>query len=158
MKKLSITSFLGAWSLERAINDISVGGEGRLSGTVDIRREGEGWAYNEKGALRYGDQPQLAATRRYLWQSLPGQRPGIEVLFEDGRPFHIIDLGQTMPHAEHVCAPDLYHVTYDFAQWPTWYSVWRVSGPRKNYRMLSRYRPQGATGLAPPSPLGQIGE
>lgn len=117
-----------------------------MVGTAELTHSGKGFAYGEIGKLTIGEAPALTATRRYLWhRAEEGQ--GIDVFFEDGRPFHAIDLTMTMPHAEHLCAPDLYHVTYDFRQWPDWRVEWRVVGPRKDYRLTTRLSRQDAQPL-----------
>jgi hypothetical protein len=63
------------------------------------------------------------------------------VLFADGRFFHRFDAEDPAPAAAHDCPPDLYRVRYDFRPWPRWQAEWRVTGPRKDYAMVSRYRP-----------------
>ncbi|MCC5975408.1 MAG: hypothetical protein JJT81_15350 [Rubellimicrobium sp.] len=93
------------------------------------------WRYHEEGVMRLGSAAPMAATRAYLWQ--PGEG-GLTVLFEDGRPFHHFPLTGG-PGADHLCGADLYSVTYDFSGWPLWRSIWEVRGPRKDYRLESRY-------------------
>ena len=44
--------------------------------------------------------------------------------------------------AEHWCDPDMYRVGYDFSAWPEFAATWEVAGPKKAYRMVSRYRRQ----------------
>jgi hypothetical protein len=75
----------------------------------------------------------MEAERVYLWRA---SGAGIEVLFDDGRPFHRID---DSAEAAHWCDPDQYDVTYEFGRWPKWSSRWRVLGPRKDYVMVSNY-------------------
>ena len=84
----------------------------------------------------------MQATRRYLWRD--GGAGTIDVLFEDGRFFHRFDAEDPAPGASHDCAPDSYRVRYDFRAWPRWQAEWRVTGPRKDYAMVSRYRPLAA--------------
>ena len=96
-------------------------------------QEEEGWL-----ALPGGGAP-LRATRRYLWAA---DAAWLEVRFEDGRPFHTVPLDVARPEAAHDCAPDVYRVAYDFADWPRWRAVWRVTGPRKDYVMTSDYAPE----------------
>lgn len=133
-----LDAFEGTWALSRVIKDSLTGAEGRLAGqAVFTAREGGGLDYLESGELNYGAQPPMAATRRYIWE--PAES-GIAVLFDDGRPFHVIDISKLMPDANHHCDPDLYHVSYDFTAWPAWRAIWRVVGPKKDYRMLSEYK------------------
>ena len=84
----------------------------------------------------------MRATRRYLWKD--GGAGTIDVLFDDGRLFHRFDAEDEAPAAEHACPPDTYRVRYDFRRWPRWQAEWRVTGPRKDYGILSRYRPLAA--------------
>ena len=133
----ALASFEGRWSLTRVVKDEHGGAEGHLSGVAIFTRDGaDHLIYEESGTLSYANQPPMAATRRYIWVAV---EEGIEVLFEDGRAFHVIESGRSMPDANHHCDPDLYHVSYDFSRWPAWSSTWRVVGPRKDYRMVSEF-------------------
>ena len=134
----ALEQFTGFWVLSRRIEDMRGGLDGQLEGrTVFTRDEGGGLIYEEQGELRYGEMDGIEATRRYLWRQSNG---GIGVFFADGSEFHTILGDRLMPDATHHCPPDLYHVSYDFTRWPDWSSVWKVVGPRKNYRMVSVYR------------------
>jgi hypothetical protein len=135
----SLADFQGRWKIERTIKDKRAGIDGTLSGeaTLSPRAQG-GLTYEETGKLSYGPKSSMEATRRYLW--LPHAQ-GIEVQFDDGRPFHVIVLQRLMPDTNHHCDPDLYHVSYDFRTFPQWQSVWRVVGPMKDYRMVTKYEP-----------------
>ncbi|MDJ0860279.1 MAG: DUF6314 family protein [Dinoroseobacter sp.] len=129
-----LADFEGRWYVTRRIEDRR-GPEGRFEGAADFTRTADGLTYSETGQLSAGGQS-FAATRRYLWREASDQ---IEVLFEDGRPFHVFALN-AQPSAAHDCAPDRYDVAYDFRKWPTWRAVWDVHGPRKDYRMVTEYR------------------
>lgn len=129
-KPLTLEDFAGHWVLTRVI-DHADGTQATMTGTADFTPDGAGLAYSEKGLLHLTGHAPIRAERRYLW------RPGLEVLFDDGRPFHTIPAGGG--GAEHWCDPDHYRVRYSFDAWPRWQSVWEVTGPRKSYRMDSRY-------------------
>ena len=86
--------------------------------------------------------PVKLPVRRYRWRD--GGAGTIDVLFDDGRFFHRFDAEDPAPGASHACAPDLYRVRYDFRRWPRWQAEWWVSGPRKDYRMVSAYSPAPA--------------
>jgi hypothetical protein len=136
---VSLQTLEGRWRLSRVIRNAD-GSEARLSGVTVFRRDGEGLVQEEEGWLTLpGGAAPLRATRRYLWTEGAG---GLEVRFGDGRPFHAVPLGVARPEATHDCAPDVYRVAYDFADWPRWRAVWRVTGPRKNYVMTSDYAPE----------------
>ncbi len=132
----SLAAFEGRWRLDRVIRQAD-GPEGRLKGHATFTRGGPGTLVcDEEGEMQLGTAPPLRATRRYLWRSGGG---GIEVSFDDNRPFHGFTLGVAAPTAIHICPPDRYEVAYDFADWPIWRATWTVEGPRKAYVMTSRY-------------------
>ncbi|MFY0691971.1 MAG: trigger factor [Paracoccaceae bacterium] len=133
----ALDAFGGTWTLEREIEDYRSGATGGLTGQAVFAPDAHGaMLYEEDGTLRLGAQPPMRATRRYSWAS---GADGITVFFEDGRLFHTIAADQARPEARHDCAPDLYLVSYDFSRWPAWSATWRVTGPAKDYRMVSRY-------------------
>ena len=139
---VSLWCFEGDWRLERRI--VQGGGQAgaRLEGLARFRREGPTLIHEEQGRLSIEGSPGpgMQAERRYLWRAAPG---GIEICFEDGRMFHGIPLGRVAPEATHLCSSDRYQVRYDFSLWPEWSTVWRVSGPRKDYVMTSRFLRRG---------------
>lgn len=134
----------GRWQLVREIEDVRAGRTGRFEGEAVFERVPDGsapleLAYLETGTLVLEGAPAMTATRRYRWRAAGSGT--IEVLFDDGRFFHRIDAEEPVPGAVHACDPDLYRVRYDFRRWPRWVAEWRVSGPRKDYAMVSRYAP-----------------
>ncbi|MCY4335071.1 MAG: DUF6314 family protein [Litoreibacter sp.] len=136
-----LEDFVGAWHLSRVIQDHLTDTKGTLTGEARFaEREPGVLDYIESKSLSLGAQPPLEATRRYIWEQDEGR---IFVRFEDGRDFHEIRGDRLLPDAEHFCDPDLYHVSYDFTRWsakrPKWRAMWRVKGPRKDYRMISDY-------------------
>lgn len=130
----SLADLSGEWRLTRVIEDARAGERLTLEGRAVFRRKDEGWIYEETGRLSAPGRPTLEATRTYLYRDLPG---GAEVLFADGRPFHRFHWADA--GARHWCDPDTYDVRYDFAAWPRWRAEWRVSGPRKDYVLVSDY-------------------
>ncbi len=135
----ALPDFQGRWSLRRTILDRMGDAEGQFEGEATFTSMEVGLAYHEEGVLAFPGRPALRAERRYFWRDGPGGR--IEVLFHDGRPFHDIEPGSGAT-ATHLCAPDLYQVSYDFTVWPRWTATWQVSGPRKDYEMVSQYSRQ----------------
>jgi hypothetical protein len=133
----TLTDFLGDWRLERTIED-RLGPSGRFEGLARLTPEGDGLRYHEAGTLRLGDGPAMAAHRDYLWRSAGDL---VEVHFADGRPFHRFHPSGRALGTDHPCGRDLYRVTYDFTAWPRWTAEWIVTGPAKDYRMLSAYAP-----------------
>ena len=136
---MQLSDFAGDWTLEREIEDARAARTGTFAGAARFRPVGGNLAYEETGTLAFPGTPSMQASRRYLWRT--GGAGGIDVLFDDGRFFHGFDPAAPAPSAGHDCAPDTYRVRYDFTAWPHWQAEWRVTGPRKDYSMLSRYRP-----------------
>lgn len=133
---LGIGDFEGHWAIRRDIEDRLVGQTGEFRGSAVLRDGGDGhWLWHETGVMHLGDGTPFTAERRYRWRA---DGAGIEVLFDDGRPFHRFDPGGA-PQVAHWCNPDDYRVRYDFGGWPDWRAEWTVSGPRKDYTMISRY-------------------
>lgn len=140
-RRVDLKDFEGRWRIDRTIADHLLCRTGRFEGEARFAPSGAGLLYDEYGVLQFPGEAPLQAERRYLWRPAPS---GIDVLFEDGRPFHTIELAAQRPAATHFCDPDTYEVQYDFVAWPRWEALWRVSGPRKDYEMRSTYvRPGG---------------
>lgn len=132
----SLSALAGRWSLLRDITHDD-GARHHFDGEAMFSWSGPRLIEMQTGTLDIGTQVPLKASRRYVWTN-EGRR--IEVLFDDMRPFHTIPTGTARPETTHLCPPDRYHVAYDFTRFPDWGAVWEVEGPRKAYRMESRYR------------------
>ena len=139
---MELWDFEGAWSLARRIRHDG-GARASFEGRATLSREGSGLRYREEGVLRLAGGTAVAATRVYLWRPAPG---GVAVRFEDGRPFHAIDLRRARPEAVHLCGADTYRVAYDLTAWPLWTARWRVDGPRHAYRLVTRHAPLAGGG------------
>ncbi len=114
------------------------GSQAQFSGkALFVQNTSGGLDYTEDGVLILPQGQSMRATRAYRW------REDLSVFFDDGRPFHQVPAsGGT---AVHLCAPDTYRVTYDFRNWPSWRSIWEVTGPKKDYCMTTTYmRPTGS--------------
>ena len=127
--------FEGDWQLDRSIDDRRGGTDGRFTGHARFVPEGAVLVYHETGCLQMGESA-FEAEQSHLWRT-DGIR--FKVCFGDGRPFHDFEAGIQTPVARHHCSPDLYVVRYDFTAWPNWVAEWTVTGPRKDYVMVSRY-------------------
>ncbi|WP_240611000.1 DUF6314 family protein [Oceaniglobus ichthyenteri] len=135
---IGLADFIGLWRIERDIEDRRAGNTARFKGQVRFEPGDSGLIYDETGQLYMPGQGAITATRRYFWRQQEGE---IAVSFEDGRAFHRFDPGAVQPTATHVCPPDTYRLSYDFAAWPVWYLRHDVTGPRKSYSMRSCYAP-----------------
>jgi hypothetical protein len=130
--------FRGRWQMVRIIENVPEGVIGEFWGECTFSSEADGLTCREQGVLRLNGQD-YASGRVSLWR-FSGQGR-IEVLYEDGRPFH--DFAAARPQATHLCGEDRYRVSYDFAPGgadDAWISRWEVDGPAKDYVMTTRYR------------------
>ncbi len=78
------------------------------------------------------------AIRRYLFR-FAGAGTAM-VSFEDGRPFHRLELRNGLARVRHDCGPDLYEGRYRLLGPDQWLLSWRITGPRKRQLITSRYR------------------
>lgn len=139
-----LAALAGDWILERTVESADPGQCGSLSGQATFAPGGEGrLAYREDGLLTLG-AGSFRAERRYLFAARPD---GFAVLFDERPPrlFHEIALvpeaKETLAgSAEHRCGADLYVSRYRFGPDGGFVVEHRVAGPRKDYRIESRYR------------------
>ena len=134
-----LKDFLGAWKLDRVIDDARAGQRMVLSGNAVFSPNASGLRCEETGMLNVPEQPPMEARQTTFWQPCDA---GIAVFFADGRPFHEFPL-ERVADVHHDCPPDDYRGRYDFTVWPRWTLSWRVRGPRKDYAMLSTYQRLG---------------
>ena len=140
---MRLLAFSGLWHLDRVIEDVRAARAGRLIGEARFAPAPDGLDYLEEGTLVFPGVAPLCASRRYHWRD--GGAGTIDVWFADGRFFHRFDAEDPAPAATHDCPPDTYRVRYDFRAWPRWQAEWRVTGPRKDYGIVTQFRPAGAT-------------
>ena len=133
---MQLGDFEGRWRMSRVVHHHG-GPDARFDGVAAFVRDAGGLVLTEEGELRLPGQVPMRATRRYLWRQ---EGAHIAVFFDDGRAFHHIGGERSGAEAEHHCDPDLYRVRYDFGDWPLWRAEWRVTGPRKDSRMVTEYR------------------
>ena len=133
-----LAALTGRWHVARVVRHDD-GDTARFEGTADWMPQGPVLRCTEAGRLTQAGTT-FAATRETLWRADAAR---ILVAFADGAPFHDFEaLDRTA--ATHDCPPDLYRLFYDFGAWPRWSVRWDVTGPRKAYRALTRYRrPRG---------------
>ena len=138
MSRLTSLAILeGEWRMEREIVH-ALGPSDRFEGVSSFRRSGPRLVQDETGTLMPGrGGPPMKASRRYVWSEGEGR---IDLAFEDMRPFHSLPIGVETYATTYLCPPDRYEVSYDFGNFPIWTTVWRVEGPRKDYRMTTRFQ------------------
>jgi hypothetical protein len=128
----------GEWRLNRSIDDGS-----SMTGAATIAPRGAGqFDYREQGQFRLPDGRSLDAERRYIFDETES---GFTVLFTEKPPrlFHRIALARIGPHlvghGTHLCGDDHYASRYEFRADGSFVIAHRVSGPRKDYAMETRY-------------------
>ncbi|UQA91863.1 DUF6314 family protein [Streptomyces halobius] len=130
---------VGVWHVDRAVHDLRAGTSGRFHGTADFRPDttGTGLLHIEEGELTWGGTVHPA--RRTL-RLRPRPDGTAEVTFDDGRPFHDLDLRTGHWTAVHPCAEDRYEGTFTVVSDDEWRLEWRVGGPDKHQLLRSVYR------------------
>jgi hypothetical protein len=125
----------GRWEIKRVIN----GGEGRFTGDAVFQSAKDGGAvWRETGRLV------LAGFDGPVHRTLllgRGAAPGAwQVRFDDGRPFHSLDLRTGCWSAEHQCGPDVYRGRFAVLD-PAWMTIcWQVTGPARADVIATDYR------------------
>jgi len=132
---------LGAWQIERALDDKLRGEQGRFEGRATFSHGEDGnLEYREEGRLALGGFETLAH-QRYLYAfPAPERAPQrAEVRFADGRPFHELDLGDGLWAAGHRCGADTYRGRFRALGPDRWWVRWIVTGPRKDQALESLF-------------------
>jgi hypothetical protein len=126
----------GRWSVRRRLLDLRSGREGDFTGTASFEPEGGRLRWAETGRMRFGGHEGPAERRL----SIVRGPDGWTVEFEDGRPFHPLDLATGACAVEHRCGDDLYAGEYRLLGPDALDVRWRVTGPRKDQEILTTYR------------------
>ncbi len=132
-----LSAFLeGAWHLSRILDDRRTKQRGRLDGLAVFTPCGARLIYRERGVLRIGAyRGRAERDYRYAFPT-PGRA---EVAFDDGAPFHDLDLTAGTWNADHRCREDRYQGRFRVLAPDAWQAVWRVVGPRKDQTLTTRY-------------------
>lgn len=132
-----LSAFLeGAWQLNRDLDDRRTLQRGRLDGGAVFSPCGTQLIYRERGVLRIGAY-RGRAERVYNYAFPAPWRA--EVAFDDGAPFHDLDLTDGTWSAVHRCREDFYQGRFRVLAPDAWEAVWRVAGPRKDQTLTTRY-------------------
>lgn len=119
----------GEWSVQRYIS----GGRGTFRGRASFTPRQDGTTrWHEAGQLVL-DGHEGPASRTLTLD------PDGQVRFDDGRPFHRLDLATGRCEAEHLCAPDTYRGTFEVLDDATLIVTWRVRGPGRDDTIRSHY-------------------
>lgn len=127
---------LGAWQVTRLGWNGVPARTMRLRGMARFSPCAVGLLFEERGMMAVGAYLG-EAVRRYVFhiESASVAR----VCFEDGSPFHRLDLETGLAHVQHDCTPDRYEGRYRVLATTCWLLSWRVTGPRKNQVITSRF-------------------
>ena len=134
MKRLT-----GCWSFNRLI-----AGQGSMQGVATFTPlDPDGLAYREQGWLKLLTGTEFEAGREYVFRA---HGRGFDVFFKEtpSRLFHAIELaasddGVLNGSASHLCNLDHYQSTYTFRPDGGFLIRHVVSGPRKDYTMVTTY-------------------
>jgi hypothetical protein len=124
----------GTWAVERRMHDAELGA-GEYTGTATFAPAKVGLAWTERGRLRLGgyDGPATRTLR------IVPEDGGWAVRFTDGRLFHPLELVPAGSRVSHPCGEDRYDGEYTVLGPDAFDVRWRVTGPRKDQRIESRY-------------------
>lgn len=127
----------GSWSMDRLVIDHARTTIGRLRGNAIFRPSGPHLLYEERGTLILGEhRGQAEQTYRYDFNEGDGRAL---VRFRDGRLFHDLDLSSGQDRPRHACPPDIYEGVFLALGPSAWRTEWKVSGPRKDYDLVTTY-------------------
>jgi Family of unknown function (DUF6314) len=126
----------GQWRIARRVRDRRLGESGGLVGKACFTPIPGGLSYEEQGVLRFGTYlGEVTARYRFMESELGA----MSVHFADGRLFHRLDFSSGVADVAHDCAPDQYLGRYRALGPDSWTLAWRVSGPRKDMLIGTRY-------------------
>ena len=128
---------LGSWKVDRIVIDRAHAMTGGLKGEATFRPCAGGLLYEEHGTLTLGEHCGRAE-QSYLYEFPEGDGRA-SVRFRDGRAFYELDLSRGQDRVCHACHPDLYDGVFIALSSTTWQSEWKVTGPRKDYDLLTTY-------------------
>jgi len=125
----------GEWRLSRRVHDLRLALRGRFEGRASVTAATDGLLLKETGRLAFGDHVSDASQHyRIVWEGAVAR-----VFRADGSIFHDLDLSSGWARILHRCGDDLYRGRYRVLDADRYGVVWRVTCPRKDYRMVSLY-------------------
>ncbi len=131
--------FEGSWQIVRRIDDRRAGTQHAMHGTGRFQP-----ASFEPATLVYDEhlvwQPAghtMTGVRRYLVADIAGA--AARVLFDDGRPFHTLDLSAGSCPVHHDCPPDVYAGAYRVLDRDRFTVRWTIAGPRKDSLLFTTF-------------------
>ncbi|HEY4311104.1 MAG TPA: DUF6314 family protein [Pirellulales bacterium] len=125
----------GEWRLSRRIHDLRLALRGQFEGRASITTVTDGLLLSETGSLMFGEHVSDASQRYRIALG----RDGAQVFRADGSHFHDLDLSSGTARILHHCGEDIYRGRYRVLDDDCFVVAWRVTGPRKDYRMATRH-------------------
>ncbi|MGH3395772.1 MAG: DUF6314 family protein [Streptosporangiaceae bacterium] len=131
----ALSFLLGAWHIDRHIDDRALGVSGSFAGTGHWTPAGAELAYTERGELRFNGH-RGPASRSLIYRGRPDGTA--DVLFADGRPFYHLDPRPGSWLARHDCGRDVYELSARLLHRSgSFEERWRVRGPGKDYEIMT---------------------
>jgi hypothetical protein len=132
-------ALIGTWSFDRTIADHRDVHQYVVKGSAHLKPVDEAICWHENGTL-FRDGGEFPVMRTLLLRpdrSADASAPYWRVEFDDGRPFHDWQVGMPLLH---LCAADTYRGLVTATDADSWRITWNVSGPTKDYAMVTEYR------------------
>jgi Family of unknown function (DUF6314) len=126
---------LGSWNMSRRMRDFRLGISGWFEGHANVCVQSGDLILQETGRLRFGAHEADAGQRYVLTLDQPHVA---RVKRADGSLFHELDLSSGSANILHRCGDDIYRGRYRVLHGDCFFVVWQVTGPRKDYRMVTR--------------------
>lgn len=124
-------TFFGKWDVRRKVIDHRAGSIYTFAGQATLSAT----SFEEHGEISIGADV-FPAIRTY---KLAFEETSVRVLYSSGNDF--IGLGFRPSQAvSHLCGSDTYTGRFFFCSEDEWVEIWRVKGPQKRYKSLTRYR------------------
>jgi hypothetical protein len=127
----SVNRFCGTWNVRRRIFDVNTQSCARFEGRASITPV----QFDEHGDM-LANGAELRSSRIYR---LDCEGRGVTVRFAGSREFIRVEEAASQ-RLTHQCGDDLYRGRLAFLSANRWVEIWRVFGPRKNYRSIAFYR------------------
>ena len=126
----------GRWRMDREIVDAAGERIGSFRGVATFTEREWGLDYREDGVLELGGH-RGPASRSLQYRLADAGRA--EVRFDHGGWFHDLDLRSGRWQVTHPCRADEYRGEFVVLDADRWRQEWRVSGPAKDYVMVTLF-------------------
>ncbi len=126
----------GAWHITRRI----IGANSHFEGTATLTPDGDTLAYREDGILQHNGTAS-PAFRQYIYRQTASR---LVITHPDGAAFLDLNFENGEARARHICGADTYDALFRFYADGHWMTAYDISGPHKNYRIVTRLKRQVA--------------